>query len=90
MSNPRNVRELFALWPSREDVAKQLGVSYFTIASWIRRDAVPRDRWKALLRAARNRNIPLDAQTLALIAGPSPGVTGAPRKPAAPEAPHAA
>jgi hypothetical protein len=50
-------RPLLRLWPDVRTIAADLGISYFTVAAWMRRDSVPTWHWDALIASARRRRI---------------------------------
>jgi hypothetical protein len=51
----QSVADIFAVWPSDADLARDIGVPYPTVAAWKQRGSVPVAYWRALLRAARKR-----------------------------------
>lgn len=48
---------LLKLWPDTATVARDLVLSHFTVAAWLRRGSIPVVYWDALVRAARRRGI---------------------------------
>jgi hypothetical protein len=44
-------------WPTRATLAHDLQISYWTVASWIRRGYVPTEWWNPVLRSARRFGI---------------------------------
>lgn len=51
----QSVADIFALWPSDADVARDIGMSYPTVSSWKQRGSIPVAYWRPLIRAARRR-----------------------------------
>jgi hypothetical protein len=54
----QNVAEIFAIWPSDADLAREIGLSYPTVASWKQRGSIPVAYWRPLIQAARKRKHP--------------------------------
>lgn len=56
---PQSFAEVVKLWPSRQTLAADMGLSYYTVASWVHRDSIDIRHWGPLLEAARARGIRL-------------------------------
>lgn len=54
----QNVAEIFAVWPSDADLARDIGLSYPTVASWKQRGSIPVAYWRPIIHAARKRRHP--------------------------------
>lgn len=53
----RRVRAVFAAWGTCADVCRDLGLSYWTCASWERREKIPQRWWPEIVARARLRGI---------------------------------
>jgi hypothetical protein len=53
----QNVADIFALWPSDAELARDLGVPYPTISAWKQRGSIPAAYWWHITRAARGRGL---------------------------------
>jgi hypothetical protein len=51
----QNVADIFGLWPSDAEVARDIGVSYPTVSSWKQRGSIPAAYWRRVIRAAARR-----------------------------------
>lgn len=51
----QSVADIFALWPSDADVARDIGISYPTVSAWKQRGSIPVAYWKPFIQAARKR-----------------------------------
>jgi hypothetical protein len=49
--------KLLRLWPDIATVARDLTLSHFTVAAWLRRGSIPVAYWDDLVKAARRRGI---------------------------------
>lgn len=54
----QNVADIFAAWPSDADLARDIGLSYPTVASWKQRGSIPVTYWRPIINAARRRRHP--------------------------------
>jgi hypothetical protein len=54
----QNVAEIFAIWPSDADLAREIGQSYSTVSAWKQRGSIPVAYWRAIIGAARKRRHP--------------------------------
>ncbi len=54
----QNVADIFAVWPSDADLARDIGLSYPTVASWKQRGSIPVTYWRPIINAARKRRHP--------------------------------
>lgn len=69
--------ELIALWPSRDDLATDLGVKKDRVHKWVQNNTIPAGFWRDLLAAAARRGIPLSADVMVTLAAPGPDVRAA-------------
>lgn len=53
----QNVVEIFSLWPSDAELARDLGVPYPTISAWKQRGSIPSPYWWHITRAAKARGL---------------------------------
>ena len=60
-----NAQEIIKLWPSRNDLARDLGVERITVHQWHRRQNIPGTMDVKLIAAANRRSIPLTYEMLA-------------------------
>ena len=60
----KSEREILELWPSRSDLAADVGEKLDTVRKWIERGSIPKEKMQAVLEAARKRKIPLSAEIL--------------------------
>jgi hypothetical protein len=54
----QNVADIFAAWPSDADLARDIGLSYPTVASWKQRGSIPVAYWRPIIQAAGKRRHP--------------------------------
>lgn len=54
----QNVAAIFAVWPSDADLARDIGLSYPTVASWKQRGSIPVAYWRPIIQAAHKRRHP--------------------------------
>jgi hypothetical protein len=54
----QNVADVFAAWPSDADLARDIGLSYPTVASWKQRGSIPVTYWRPIIQAAHKRRHP--------------------------------
>jgi hypothetical protein len=54
----QNVADIFAIWPSDADLARDIGLSYSTVAAWKQRGSIPVAYWLPVIHAARKRRHP--------------------------------
>jgi hypothetical protein len=54
----QNIAEIYAMWPSDAELARDLGVPYPTISAWKQRGSIPAAYWWHITRAARDRGHP--------------------------------
>lgn len=59
------MEQIFDLWPSIADLARDLGKPYPTVASWQQRGSIPAKYDLALVRAARLRGHILSLDVIA-------------------------
>ncbi len=51
----QTVADIYALWPSVADLARDLGVTYPTVSAWKQRGSIPPHYWRAMVGAAQRR-----------------------------------
>ena len=49
---------IFAIWPTDADLAREIGMSYSTVSAWKQRGSIPVAYWRAILDAAHRRGHP--------------------------------
>jgi hypothetical protein len=54
----QNVADIFSIWPTDADLARDIGMSYATVSAWKQRGSIPAAYWRDLIRAARRRGHP--------------------------------
>lgn len=54
----QNVAEIFAIWSSDADLARDIGLSYSTVSAWKQRGSIPVAYWRPIILAARKRRHP--------------------------------
>lgn len=59
MSETHPILSILQLWPSRKELAADLGLSLVVVHRWHQRESIPPEYDLRLLEAASNRNIPL-------------------------------
>ena len=60
--------ELIDQWPTMTELAADLSEKPGTVRKWKQRECIPADRWRALLDAAKGRDIAIDETLLVRIA----------------------
>lgn len=51
----RTIDDVFRLWPSLAELARDLGHPYENVVKWKRRQTIPAHAWTDLIRAAERR-----------------------------------
>lgn len=59
------MENIFSIWPTLSDLAKDLGKPYPTVASWRQRGSIPAKYDLALVRAAKERGHDLSLTEIA-------------------------
>jgi hypothetical protein len=59
---PNTVSDLIDLWPSRRDLAGEVGTTLETVHKWAQSGRIPSWKQAAVLDAARERGIPVDGE----------------------------
>lgn len=59
MQQTHPILTILSLWPSRQELADDMGLPLFAIHRWHQRESIPPEYDLRLLDAAANRNIPL-------------------------------
>lgn len=83
MSGMDSFRDVIDKWPSRDEMADDLGEKVGTIHKWYARDRIPSEKWSALVEAGKKRRIKITIQQFAAIssrrgrAKPAPKVAAA-------------
>lgn len=67
LSMPSDVNTLLDLWPSRLELARDLGVPSVTVRMWAWRGSIPAEHDVAIVNSARMRNLPVTFELLALL-----------------------
>lgn len=68
------MKNLSHIWPTAAEMARDLGIPYATVNSWLYRGEIPPRRWAQVVRAAKARGFDL---TLDQLAGISPDLGAA-------------
>lgn len=61
MTNPLNIRDLIAAWPTRKHLADEIGASVDIVHKWATFGRIPSDWQAAVLAAAHRHNIDITA-----------------------------
>jgi DNA-binding transcriptional regulator YiaG len=51
----RDITDVFSIWPSQADMARDLGLPYQTVAKWHQRERIPQENWLDVIEAAARR-----------------------------------
>ena len=62
-----SVKSILDLWPSRKDVAADIGVDAAAVRGWVYRNFIPGEYDVALVQSARMRNLPVTFELLAFM-----------------------
>lgn len=57
MKKPQTFAEVIDLWPTAEDLARDINVKGGTVRAWKRRGIIPAEYWAAVVRAGAKRGI---------------------------------
>lgn len=61
----RTHRDILAMWPSRSELARRIGLPIPTVCAWWARQSIPADAYTALVEQARKDDLPLTFEELA-------------------------
>ena len=50
-----SIDEVFSIWPSLAEMARDLGVKYYTVTKWWQRKRIPPESWNAVVAAAKRK-----------------------------------
>lgn len=56
--------EIIELWPSVDDLARELIEKFATVYSWKRKKRIPVEYWKKIIKLAKKRDVTLTADIL--------------------------
>lgn len=59
------IRQIIDLWPSRSELARDIGVEPSTVRQWYHRGSIPSDYWSPIAESAEERRIPVWIESLA-------------------------
>lgn len=62
---PSSFREVVSLWPSRQELASELGVHPEAVRKWSERNSIPAEWWLPILRTPRAEGAGLTADAFA-------------------------
>jgi hypothetical protein len=74
------IDDIFRLWPSNAQMARDLGIPYATVAKWVQRERIPSDAWGAVINAALAKGKRLTFSDLAAANKPRKGFRIRPKK----------
>jgi len=60
----RAIQDIFGIWPSLAELARDLDVEYQTVAKWSQRGRIPPESWDAVISAARRKRVVVSAALL--------------------------
>jgi hypothetical protein len=60
----RRLNDVFAIWPSKVEMADELGEKPSTVSKWLRRGRIPDTAWPILIRKATGRGAAITADDL--------------------------
>ena len=49
------IEDIFTVWPSQAEMARELGVPYQTVAKWHQRGRIPQEAWSRIIECAALR-----------------------------------
>ena len=58
----KTIKEIFEVWPTHREFARELGIRENTVSKWYQRGSIPPERWPAVMKACRARRRPLSLQ----------------------------
>lgn len=61
---PSSFRDIIDLWPTRSDLAREIGEQYGTVHQWHLNDSIPGRAFAAIVRAASAHNHPVTHEML--------------------------
>lgn len=59
------LQDIFGIWTSLADMARDLDLPYQTVAKWAQRERIPSGAWAAVITAAKAQGKPLTFEQLA-------------------------
>lgn len=62
--NLSSIEQIFALWPTQVEMARDVGVEWQTCAKWSQRKRIPPEAWNAVIAAARRKGFRLSEAQL--------------------------
>lgn len=60
----KTFRDVIEMWPSREELAEDVGISYQGVSKWVYRKEIPPSIWPELVAAAIRRGYPVTFDSL--------------------------
>lgn len=79
----QSIHDIFAIWPSIEDMAKAINEKPDTVLRWTYRERIPEDAWSAVIEAASLKRRKVTAQLLLDLNAPIKRRGRAPKEPRA-------
>jgi hypothetical protein len=49
--------DVFDIWPSLAEMARDIGIEYQTVAKWSQRGRIPPESWDAVIEAAKRKKV---------------------------------
>lgn len=68
MADIRTFRDVIDLWPSKKDLASEIGVTLAVVTKWWQRYSIPAERWSAILSTSVARDAGLTSDKLTELA----------------------
>jgi hypothetical protein len=53
----RAIQDIFSIWPTLADMARDLGKEYQTVAKWSQRGRIPPESWDLVIKAASRKRV---------------------------------
>lgn len=69
---PKSFSDVIGLWPSRFEMASDIGANPEAVRKWQERKSIPTDWWFSILRTETARRAGLSADLLAALAAKAP------------------
>jgi hypothetical protein len=60
----KGIEDVFSIWPSLAEMARDLDVDYQRLAKWSQRGRIPPESWDAVISAARRKRVAVSAALL--------------------------
>jgi hypothetical protein len=60
MPAPQDLEDVFGIWASLAEMARDLDVDYYRVTKWSQRGRIPPESFPAVIEAARRRRVSLN------------------------------